>query len=356
MKKFYILLIAIFGLTIAHAQWIPQNSGTTTHLFSVDFTDSNTGYIGGWDNLLLKTLDGGTTWDTLNTPVGSGYFFSVTFTDVNTGFAAGNGILKTADAGLTLAYNQTCCNGSLSSVFFVDTNIGYTVGLEDSPYNHYWIHKTIDGGTTWFTASEGEGEQFYSIFFTDANTGYAVGTSIIKTTDGGTTWDTVLNIQQPGQLNSVFFSDTNTGYAVGYSGTIIKTIDAGLTWNVQSSGTTDGLLSIYFPTVDTGYIVGDKGTILKTTNGGGFPVEVNEIPSTSNSLKIYPNPASDKIIIESTTVGGQLSILNLNGKELLKQTSTEPNTTINITTLPGGIYIVKIRGKRSFEVGKIIKM
>jgi photosystem II stability/assembly factor-like uncharacterized protein len=116
MKKLYILLIAIFGLNATHAQWVPQNSGTTNILYSVCFTDANTGYIGGSDSHLLKTLDGGTTWDTTYTLAGPG-FNSVFFTDANTGYAAGEGFLfKTIDAGLTWT-NQMIFIGEHPSVF-----------------------------------------------------------------------------------------------------------------------------------------------------------------------------------------------------------------------------------------------
>jgi len=226
------------------------------------------------------------------------------------------------------------------------------VYLETSGW-YYYILKTIDGGTTWFGVSKGPEELFFSFFFTDASTGYAVGTSIIKTTDGGMTWNTVLNLLSD-QLKSVFFTDANTGYAVGSSGTIIKTIDAGLTWDAQSSGTTSWLNSIYFPTFDTGYIVGDNGTILKTTNGGGYPVGLNDQQQTANTLTIYPNPASTTITIE-TPSKWSLSILNFTGQQLLQQGITESTTTLDVSGLPSGIYVVKLAGEKGMQVGKFIK-
>lgn len=80
---------------------------------------------------------------------------------------------------------------------------------------------------------------------------------------------TLQNPVLPGiRLNSVFFSDAISGYAVGDSGTIIKTIDGGTTWNNQDSGTDKKLCSVFFTDLNTGYIVGDNGLILNTYNGG----------------------------------------------------------------------------------------
>jgi len=42
-------------------------SGTTNQLSDIDFVDADTGYIGGTSGLLLKTTDGGATWTTITT-------------------------------------------------------------------------------------------------------------------------------------------------------------------------------------------------------------------------------------------------------------------------------------------------
>ncbi|MBC8465653.1 T9SS type A sorting domain-containing protein [bacterium] len=82
-------------------------------------------------------------------------------------------------------------------------------------------------------------------------------------------------------------------------------------------------------------------------------IGVPEIDSKAK-LSISPNPASNHITIE-TPAQSQLSILNLNGQELLKQTITEPKTVINISSLPNGIYFVRLTGKEIVGVGKFIK-
>jgi photosystem II stability/assembly factor-like uncharacterized protein len=71
-------------------------------------------------------------------------------------------------------------------------------------------------------------------------------------------------------LRSVCFTDVNTGYAVGFSGTILKTTNAGLNWTMQPSGTTEDLYSVHF-IGQTGYIAGGTQytpVIYRTTNGG----------------------------------------------------------------------------------------
>jgi photosystem II stability/assembly factor-like uncharacterized protein len=57
---------------------------------------------------------------------------------------------------------------------------------------------------------------------------------------------------------------------VGEKGTILQTIDGGITWTALLSGTTNLLMSVYFTDIKTGYGVGAGGTMLKTINGGGY--------------------------------------------------------------------------------------
>ncbi len=77
-------------------------------------------------------------------------------------------------------------------------------------------------------------------------------------------------------------------------------------------------------------------------------------PAISECLQIYPNPSSGIITIE-TPIQGQVSIRNISGQELLMQTIFEPQTHIDISHLPSGIYIVRMMNERSVQEGKIIK-
>lgn len=203
-----------------------------------------------------------------------------------------------------------------------------------------------------------QGNQLNCIKFVDANIGYAVGYwgTILKTTNGGALWTS----QSSGTakwLYSVYFTDANTGYTVGQNGTILKTTDGGTLWTTQTSGTLNGLCSVYFTDAKAGYAVGFSGTILKTNNGGGYPFAVDDLSTNSTHLKIYPNPCIDKIAIDASekSIPSNLSILNLKGQELLKQTVNKTSTQIDISTLQSGVYLVRLTNDRKVAVGKIIK-
>ncbi|MEP7168588.1 MAG: YCF48-related protein [Bacteroidota bacterium] len=71
--------------------------------FSIDFPSQQTGYIVGWGNL-VKTTNGGATWNDITTSqIQNNSLYSMDFTDDNTGYACGgNGvIIKTVNGGTT---------------------------------------------------------------------------------------------------------------------------------------------------------------------------------------------------------------------------------------------------------------
>jgi uncharacterized protein YjdB len=77
----------------------------------------------------------------------------------------------------------------------------------------------------------------------------------------------------------------------------------------------------------------------------------------ASHVSLYPNPAIDKITIETTgsEIETNLTILNLEGQELIMQKTSSPKTTIDISELPEGIYFVWMTNDNGVEVGKIIK-
>jgi hypothetical protein len=79
-----------------------------------------------------------------------------------------------------------------------------------------------------------------------------------------------------------------------------------------------------------------------------------EFITSESALSFYPNPASTNITI-STPAKGSLSILNLNGQQVITRQITEPKTQFNISALPSGVYVVKLVGEKGVQVGKIIK-
>ena len=96
----------------------------------------------------------------------------------------------------------------------------------------------------------------------------------------------------------------------------------------------------------------EKATVMKYDS---VFVGINELQKSR--LSIYPNPATDKITIETSvaTQESKLSIVNIEGQQVITRQITEPTATIDIKTLPSGVYLVRLTNYRTVEVGKIVK-
>ena len=93
---------------------------------------------------------------------------------------------------------------------------------------------------------------------------------------------------------------------------------------------------------NTGYIYFDANppVITNTTlNTITLPNNIDQV-NTNKAVKVYPNPATDHIVVENLA-GGEISILNLNGVVIIKQEVANDKTIIDVSRLPDGVYILK---------------
>jgi photosystem II stability/assembly factor-like uncharacterized protein len=294
---------------------------------------------------------------------------SVFFTGSNTGYAAGDNatMLKTTDAGMTWNALPVPTNNGFTSVYFPEPDIGYAV-TSNILVNSGGLLKTTNGGASWYKPPYWNLGGFYqSVCFINRDTGFIAGGDywvnlgiVLKTMNGGFSLDYSwhpLSNQPHAYLNSIFFPDANTGYVAGDYGSVLKTADGGATWFPCLSITNNSLRAIHFTDANTGYAVGLNGTILKTTNGGGIPVGVKDAGTVTEYLKIYPNPSDNIITIADSGISddGQLVILDMQGKEVMRQRTAGSGSSIDIRSLRKGLYFVKLTGDGTINVSKFIK-
>jgi photosystem II stability/assembly factor-like uncharacterized protein len=247
----------ILKTTDGGTSWNVQLSGSDFNLASVYFIDENTIYAVGshWDSAVILSCTNGGTWNIKYTVIMEWpviWLTSVCFSDVNTGYVVGGKahanqtaglLLKTTDGGTTWDY-LPAESAPLNSVYFTDNETGYIVGGFCCELGcNGKIQKTTDGGTVWTEQTIPSSTGILnSVWFTDAVTGYAAGDNgtILKTTDEGATW----NFQSSDaiqSLNSIYFFDVNTGYIVGVDGTILKTNNEGLPAGIIKKQQTNNL-------------------------------------------------------------------------------------------------------------------
>ena len=150
--------------------------------------------------------------------------------------------------------------------FAADKEIGYAVGSDNT------VLRTIDGGFRWVRQDIPFSDvTFSSVFVKDKNVVFVVGArgTIYTTENGGKDWRRVATDVKD-HFSSIKFTgaELKTGWITGTYGCILKTIDGGLTWKPQISGTSENLLNIDLRDESRAVAVGQSGVTLATSDGG----------------------------------------------------------------------------------------
>jgi hypothetical protein len=87
-------------------------------------------------------------------------------------------------------------------------------------------------------------------------------------------------------------------------------------------------------------------------------LSTNSAPVVKSPISIYPNPANTIINIDTQITPGKntsLTILNLQGQQLIKIHLTETNTMLDVQAFPPGAYFAKITDATTAKTAKFLK-
>ena len=160
---------------------------------------------------------------------------------------------------------------NLQKVIFINDNVGYTCGGNKSVNGV--IYKTVDAGASWQKQYSNNSLCVYDINFINDSIGYACGENmlLLKTIDGGNNWI----VQSPnlplngfaGTLHTLYCFDANTVYVAGginYEvGLTYKTFNGGTEWIYNTFD--HELRGVWFNTKQKGFYSG-YGAVLQTND------------------------------------------------------------------------------------------
>ncbi|WP_121049109.1 T9SS type A sorting domain-containing protein [Lacinutrix venerupis] len=81
-------------------------------------------------------------------------------------------------------------------------------------------------------------------------------------------------------------------------------------------------------------------------------LSVDAVSLSTNSIKLYPNPATDVVNIKTNQTIENVSVFNVNGQKVLEIAN---QSQINISNLPTGMYFLNINTNQSNQTIKILK-
>jgi len=206
-----------------------QDGGTTwakiytptekLEISAITFIDNNKGFCIGI-NTIYKTIDGGQTWTENKINNIGGLMMDISFSDSQNGFIAclSDKVIRTTDGGTTWELTSPDKKAGYYSLSTMP-GVVYMSGQQK-------IIKTINGGDSWITLPNSPMD-IYALHFTDNNNGYAFGRgnysggdfgysygAIYCTADGGNSWNGSADIKASGIIVDVSFPTLNIGYAI----------------------------------------------------------------------------------------------------------------------------------------------
>jgi photosystem II stability/assembly factor-like uncharacterized protein len=112
------------------------------------------------------------------------------------------------------------------------------------------------------------GDNFYDVAIQDELV-WIVGYygTILRSRDRGLSWELQASDTREA-LFRVSFIDSNEGWISGSYGTILHSRDSGKTWQVQATPLEEHLFGLHFIDARRGWAVGSRGTVLVTEDGG----------------------------------------------------------------------------------------
>ena len=331
---------------------------------AIDYNDPKIRYVGDQNGTIYQTSTGfnGELFGNGNyvaVPGVSFYFpLEIHKTNPKILFAGGNEVYKLdASSGLTIA---SVNSGLVGTVGTISTHGNNIMAATNSA-----IKFSSNQGTSWSTISmTAISGDITSVDFDATNSdimyvtvsGYSSGQKVFKTTDGGSNWinisgnlpNIVVNeiMLKQGQTDEFLFVATELG--------VYYTANGGSSWTKLGSG---------LPNVDVRDIeihyTADK--LIAGTFGRGaweIPIANNtlsnaDVQKTTLDIRVYPNPADQKMYIDTPSGEYEYLIYNAVGG-IVKHGAVSRNDPIDVSKLAPSVYIVRVFNDDSSLSQKII--
>ena len=405
MRKQFIFTFAtlIMCFTLSAQTWYQIDSTTDRELKTIQFISDEIGFIGG-DSVLLKTLDGGISWNEIVSDLdGNGWpqnldVYDLHFFDENHGYVMSGlygAMLETFDGGVTWAIvNVSSGFCQQASLYFENEDYGFAGGA--GCFEGHIIGKYEDGvWTQALTIVDWSGTDYVTtINFKSSDLGFAgtIEGTLLRTTDGGDVWDTIPNVASGYAITDIDFDGDliRVSHHNILEWSSMTSIDDGLTWQVDME-----IGSFFYPAFNALHTTsqggayaagsidnfdGQEGIIFERSTffWNSVPVEnrINDIESHSgvsvfavgangaiytnqadlastidepqtNPIRVYPNPVSvgEELTIENPeTSVFSVRLFDIQGKEIASKNKATvyQKTSISTEGLERGVYLIKV--------------
>jgi photosystem II stability/assembly factor-like uncharacterized protein len=340
--------------------WTDLTSGFSGYSDLVEMQFTNTGNIFARKNSfgVIRSLNAGSTWDYDTTGVGSNYGTDVLYYDeVSDKVFLGIGFPKyrlyyqsPSDAIWTEVINLPAGLNNFSptqmtrkgnKLFVIDI---YKRVLESSDNGVSWIQKA---GTGLTDATSQEGPNRFLSIGDDLFFGVA---GVWKSTDDGDSWSKIDQGFASSDTRCLYYDGSILYSSVYSQRKTYKSTDNGSTWTdfggsgswfFKAMAMHNGSLYGVIHSKDSLYVFGEESTSLIGNN-------------TTQSFKVYPNPANEHVTVSNVPLGSSIKIFSISGKMIYSSLIRNEPTIINTNNLENGVYIFQIENDGNIENKKVV--
>ncbi|MBK9288905.1 MAG: T9SS type A sorting domain-containing protein [Flavobacteriales bacterium] len=376
------------------AQWGISHFNPDRSWGDIQFTSEQVGYVVGNSTgnnaaLILKTTDGGATWNESTLPTLT-FVQRVCFLNNDTGYVVAGGVpirmLRTTNGGASWANRTLDTCFAVTGMDLLDANTAIYMNNEGRL-------RRFTGGGTAFTYITNDLQDWGLVDATDAQTAYiAEQDHFLRTGDGGFTWTALPGgLPVPFQASAFAFSDTQHGFASTWNTSgpnLYRTDDSAATWTATGTqnawvlaargqsclaANTDNGVITWTPDGGTtwvddpapagftyaqggeltpgnaAYLI-NEGTVFKRSSNLGLGLSDRTEPSWT----MAPNPTTDKVRINGS-FNDRLRITIHDGAGRVVARA-EGMGELDLTALAPGSYMVRIEAEGERGTRRLVKL
>lgn len=323
--------------------WKNQFLSIPTNLRALCFLDTNIGFIIGENARIFKTVNGGKNWISKYVRTAA-YGYGITFNGQN-GLAVGADLLivSTKDLGENWIVDTTFkANITLKSTCITSAGDCFAVGdsgyiLKKNINRNKW--QKLPFQTNINLTKVLSFNDSVILIFGGMRDSTQVGKHlniILKSTDAGKTWQKTVAPEMKTILNA-WFKNQDTGFLVGTNGIISRVYEPFSSRNQMLSGISSDINEVSF-NGSVGLGVSFGGVIIRTSNFGGYALNIKE---NHHDVEFFPNPSNGIINLKTKQELVKIEVFNALGLVKSIDVSTK-NHQLDLSELNNGCYFMKI--------------
>ncbi len=233
------------------------------------------------------------------------------------------------------------------------------------------VNVTFDGGSTWTDVSAGLPDQYItSIAMVPSDDMVAYVTvsgfkyldytpHVFKTTDGGQNWMDISSNLPNIPVNDIIVYPAENILFVATDLNVWYSKDDGTNWTILGNNLPlTVVMDLKFHEPTKTLYAGTFGRAMHSYDVSDI-LSVGENELTSNSIKIYPNPATSEFtILQNLSSEGTVQLFDISGKKItdLFNGNFEAHKSIKVKTdgIAAGIYLVKLNSGKQSVTKKLV--